>query len=70
LVKPILEGIADVTIGARLEKRNEMPLSRRVMNSIANFITWIFFGIYVNDSQSGFRAYSRDALEKVLYLYG
>lgn len=68
LIKPILEDKADVTIGARLENREDMPLSRRVMNVIANVITWIFFGVYVRDSQSGFRAYSKKSLEKV-YTY-
>jgi hypothetical protein len=43
----------------------EMPKSRRIMNIVANIVTYIFFGVYVSDSQSGFRAYTRDALKGV-----
>ena len=56
---PIIEGNADVVIG----KRNfeEMPLSKKFGNQIMNSITRIFYGIRVNDSQSGLRAFSRYA---------
>jgi UDP-N-acetylglucosamine---dolichyl-phosphate N-acetylglucosaminyltransferase len=57
--KPIIEGNADVVIGKRdFEK---MPLSKKLGNQIMNAITRIFYGIHVNDSQSGLRALDRKA---------
>jgi len=45
-----------------------MPKSRIMMNKIANIVTYIFFGVLVSDSQSGFRAYNRKAYTSV-YTY-
>lgn len=68
LVKPILNNKADVVIGSRMLNTKGMPKSRIVMNKIANIITYIFFGIMVTDSQSGFRAYNKKAYNSV-YTY-
>lgn len=56
---PIIEGKADVVIGKRDFK--EMPLSKKFGNQIMNTLTRIFYGIHVNDSQSGLRAFNRKA---------
>lgn len=61
LIQPIIQGECDVVLGSRLLHREEMPLSNRLANKIGNFITWLFYGIMVSDSQSGFRAFSRYA---------
>lgn len=64
LISPIVKGHYDVVLGTRLKKReNQMPVHRVATNHIANFVTWTFYGLWVSDSQSGFRAYSRSALE-------
>jgi glycosyltransferase involved in cell wall biosynthesis len=68
LIKPILEEKADVVIGSRMLNTKDMPQSRILMNKIANIVTYIFFGIMVSDSQSGFRAYSKKAYNSV-YTY-
>ena len=68
LVKPILDGKADVVIGSRMLNTKDMPQSRILMNKIANIVTYIFFGIMVGDSQSGLRAYSKKAYNSV-YTY-
>ncbi len=62
--KPIINGDADVVVG----KRNfrEMPLSKKFGNQIMNLITLIFYGIKVNDSQSGLRAFNRKAAESIM----
>jgi len=60
LVNPILNNKCEVTLGSRLVSKG-MPISRKVMNVIANLITFLFYGVYVSDSQSGFRAYSSKA---------
>jgi len=61
LITPILEGKSDVVLGSRLLQREEMPKVKVIANSIGNFFTWMFYGLLVSDSQSGFRAYSRYA---------
>jgi len=61
LVEPILTEQYDVVLGSRLLNREDMPALKVVANSIGNFFTWLFYGILVSDSQSGFRAYSKYA---------
>jgi len=68
LIQPILDNKADVVIGSRMLNTKGMPKSRIVMNKIANIVTYIFFGIMVTDSQSGFRAYNKKAYISV-YTY-
>lgn len=61
LVAPILKNDADVVLGSRTLNRGEMPFLKKIANFIGNFFTWLFYGIWVSDSQSGFRAYSKYA---------
>lgn len=68
LIQPIRDNQADVVIGSRMINKEGMPGSRVFMNKIANLITYMFFGIMVTDSQSGFRAYNRKAYSSV-YTY-
>lgn len=65
LINPIRLGACDVTLGTRPKNTSAMPVTRIVSNHIANFVTWTFFGLYVQDSQSGFRAYSNKALRLI-----
>jgi glycosyltransferase involved in cell wall biosynthesis len=55
--RPIIEGQADVVIGNR--DFHEMPFRKGFGNRIMNIITLIFYGHWVKDSQSGFRAFNR-----------
>ena len=61
LVAPILENQADVVLGSRTLNRGDMPIIKKIANHFGNFFTWLFYGIWVSDSQSGFRAYSKYA---------
>ncbi len=61
MVEPIAAGRADAVIGSRLLDRRKMPLTRRLANWIGNALTWSLFGLWVSDSQSGLRAFSRQA---------
>ncbi len=61
LIKPIQNKEADFVIGSRLMDSHGMPLLRRFFNVVGNLVTFILFGIYVSDSQSGLRAFSREA---------
>lgn len=68
VIKPIVEGVADVVIGSRFVDKNgtaEMPLYRQLG---AKLITKMVNGSAKNgvtDSQSGFRAYSHLALDRL-----
>ncbi len=61
LVQPILDNMTDVVLGSRLLDREGMPFIKVIANKVGNFFTWLFYGILVSDSQSGYRAYSRYA---------
>lgn len=63
LVRCLLDGPFDVVIGSRLLDHNGMPLSRVAANLLLNAVTYIVYRKIVSDSQSGFKAFSREALE-------
>jgi len=65
---PIEQDKCDVVIGSRLKDRKNMPVLRRFFNLGANLATWIFFGLWVSDSQSGFKAFSRKAAQQIRIL--
>jgi UDP-N-acetylglucosamine---dolichyl-phosphate N-acetylglucosaminyltransferase len=65
LIEPIQTGRCDVVLGTRLLNPKGMPSYKIIQNKIGNIITWLLFGLYTTDSQSGFRAYSRHAAEMV-----
>lgn len=65
LIQPILDRQADVVIGSRLLKPEGMPWYRIIGNWFLTWLTSWLFGIKMTDSQSGFRAFSKLALEKI-----
>lgn len=66
LIEPIANGDYDVTLGSRMKSDiKKMPWHKIIANWIGNIFTWYLFGLWVSDSQSGFRAYSRQAAEKI-----
>ncbi|MBI2552361.1 glycosyltransferase family 2 protein [Candidatus Uhrbacteria bacterium] len=73
VIQPILEGQAEVVIGSRFMTTGQhdnrtarwIPITRKIGNWCGNFFTWLLFGIWVTDSQSGFRAFSGAAAEKL-----
>ena len=65
LIEPIEKGDADAVIGTRLSDPRGMPWSRRLANWTANCITFALFGVWTTDSQSGMRAFSRAAAQKL-----
>ena len=65
LIKPIRDSHCDVVLGTRLKNPRGMPWHKILANWIGNAITWYFYGLWVSDSQSGFRAYSRHASELI-----
>jgi glycosyltransferase involved in cell wall biosynthesis len=65
MIRPILDGEADAAIGVRTIDREQMPTTRRIANWIGNALTFVLFGKWVKDSQSGLRAFSRKAAESM-----
>lgn len=65
LTSLIARGIADAVLGSRLLDATGMPFRRRLFNHMGSLLTFFMFGMYVTDTQSGFRAFSRDAAERV-----
>ena len=61
IIKPIIDKKADVVIGSRFKRRSEMPPDRFLLNLFANLATFILFGVFSTDSQSGLRAFSKKA---------
>jgi glycosyltransferase involved in cell wall biosynthesis len=60
---PLTSGQADAVIGVRTIERRLMPISRRLANWIGNVLTYVLFGLWVKDSQSGLRAFTRRAAQ-------
>ena len=63
VILPLVSGEAEAVIGVR--PLEDMPLSRNFANAIMNLLTRIFYRVDVSDSQTGFRAITRDALDKI-----
>ena len=67
VLKPILDGEADVSIGSRFMKGNEIkiPFYRKVGTKVLDIATNQGSGMNFTDTQSGFRAYSKNAISKI-----
>ena len=64
VVDPVLNGIADMVVGSRfVGSTSRIPRWRTVGQHALTLATNIGSGVSVSDSQSGFRAFSRKALE-------
>jgi glycosyltransferase involved in cell wall biosynthesis len=64
LIRPIIEGRADWVIGSRFLQRlpEKLSLIKYLGNKFLTFITNILTGVKLTDTQSGFRAFNREAL--------
>lgn len=56
---------AEVVIGSRMLTRTGMPMHRQIAQVIGNLVTFLLFGAWVTDSQSGFRAFSAHAARQI-----
>jgi glycosyltransferase involved in cell wall biosynthesis len=65
LLEPIEGGKAEVVIGSRMLEPQGMPYRRRMANWIANVVTYLLFGGWTTDSQSGLRAFSSRAATRM-----
>lgn len=63
VILPIETKKADLVIGSRTKsKLGQMPIDRRIINLLGNLVTWLLFGVWTSDSQSGFRSFSKKAI--------
>ncbi|MEM4522970.1 MAG: glycosyltransferase family 2 protein [Nitrososphaeria archaeon] len=66
LIEPILKGEADIVLGNRqIDKLDHMPRGKKIGNKIATWVTRKFSGMDIKDAQTGFRAFSREAVMKL-----
>lgn len=65
ILEPILKKRADLVIGSRFLKKQGVPVDRLIINWLANIATFIVFGVFSSDSQSGLRAFSQKAIELI-----
>jgi glycosyltransferase involved in cell wall biosynthesis len=65
VLAPMLAGEAQAIIGSRLLSPEGMPWYRIVGNWGLNVFTFLLYGLWTTDSQSGLRGFSREALDKI-----
>ncbi len=67
VVEPVLDGACDVSIGSRYldGEKTETPLYRRFGQKVLDLLTTGSSGTSLTDTQSGFRAFSPNAVEKM-----
>jgi glycosyltransferase involved in cell wall biosynthesis len=67
LLRPILKGEADITIGDRFNKgtADGIPLAKNILNRLAAKIVGMFLNTDIHDLTCGFRGHSKEALLKL-----
>jgi glycosyltransferase involved in cell wall biosynthesis len=65
LLKPILENSYDVVIGNRFSDDEEMPSYRKIGNKMLDKITKLAADLPFSDTQSGYRSYSKKAIQSI-----
>ena len=65
VLKELMKNEDDIVIGSRLVHAEGMPWYRVMLNKGGGIFTFLLFGIYVGDSQSGLRGFNRKALERI-----
>ena len=65
LLQSLHEEKADMVIANRFGQKNRIPFIRRVANAIGNGVTFITTGIYLPDTQCGFKVFGEKALQEI-----
>lgn len=66
LIEPIIRGEAEVALGSRFLKDNNIPWTKkRLILPVARLINYFFTGLWLSDAHNGFRALSRQAAEVI-----
>jgi len=67
LTTPILENKSDLVLGYRFDSNSQMPRYRKIGNRVLDKMTNLASELPFRDTQSGFRAYSRKAIEEISF---
>ena len=70
LIKPILETKYDIVIGNRFSDDKEMPSYRKAGNKMLDKMTKLAADLPFSDTQSGFRSYSKKAIQSLNFSSG
>jgi len=66
LLKPIIENKADLVLGDRqIMKLDHMPLQKKIGNRMTSKVVSRLIGQKIRDGQTGFRAFNKNALNKI-----
>ncbi len=65
LLQALDGGKVDLVIANRFGRKNNIPLIRRFANGIGNFVTFAVTGIYLPDTQCGFKVFGPKALSEI-----
>jgi len=66
ILKPIMEQKADIVLGDRqINQLDHMPFQKRVGNQMVSKVVSRLIGQTINDAQTGFRAFNKNALNKI-----
>lgn len=68
LIAPVLHEGIDIVIGYRFDSSTEMPSYRKAGNKMLDKITNLASDLPFRDTQSGYRAYSKKAVEMINFL--
>lgn len=64
LVTKLIDNKHDVVIGNRFMGGNKIPFTREILNGIGNMVSYVASGIWVHDSQSGFKVMTASFAKK------
>ncbi|MBM4418047.1 MAG: glycosyltransferase family 2 protein [Chloroflexi bacterium] len=67
IIVPVIDGEADIVVGSPQHNRESIPTVRRVGQDAIAMATPIGSGTHISDLQSGFRAFSRRAIESLTF---
>lgn len=71
VLQPVLANDADVVIGSRFKEiKSDIPTYRQLGQHGLTITTNLASGVWVSDSQSGFRAFSSSAVEQLAFSQG
>lgn len=65
LLEALLNRHADLVIGNRFGQKNNIPMIRRIANGIGNAVTFAVTGIFLPDTQCGFKVFGPKALAEL-----
>ncbi len=66
MIEPITEENVDITIGSRfLGKAENIDFGKKIMLKLARFVILVLYGLWLTDSQNGFRAMNKYAAGKI-----